>query len=490
MTSIFDRIAAFGQARIVVFGDAMLDRSIYGEVRRISPEAAAPVFSIESEDLRLGGAANVARNVASLGSRVHLVSAIGQDADGDRLAALSREDDLITASLVRDPGRPSTVKTRFIASGQQVLRADLENASPVRPEILARLLDELGAALATADCLICSDYAKGVLTPDGLVQAIAMARSRGLPVIVDPKARDMARYAGASVITPNALEAAGATGLECDSDEGIGTAASAISQIAAGATVVITRGRKGMSVFEPGSKGGGRLTHLPTLGREVHDVTGAGDTAVATLSLAIASGAPILEAAHLANVAAGIAVASRGTAVVHPSQLLLHALSSAPEPEVAKIVPIETAAKVTALWRRERLATVFANGCFDLLHPGHLGLLGFARRQGDKLVVAINSDASASRLKGPGRPVQSEHVRARMLAALSIVDMVIVFPEDTPLSAIEALRPHVLVKGSDYTETEVIGGDFVRAAGGHVALAPLEPGFSTTAILASRGSHS
>jgi D-beta-D-heptose 7-phosphate kinase/D-beta-D-heptose 1-phosphate adenosyltransferase len=482
MTSLLDRIVAFADARVVILGDTMLDRYLLGGVSRISPEAPAPVFTIDQEELRIGGAGNVARNVASLGGRAHLVSVIGADPAGERIAAIAAATPGIVASLVRDPARQSSVKTRFLASGQQLFRADQESWHDIDAPILDELMAALDPALAAADGLICSDYSKGVLTPECLRRAIASARRLGKYVIVDPKSMDMRRYAGATVVTPNAREASSATGIDCDTDDGVAAAARSIAAATGGSIVVVTRGSRGMTIFEPDGAAG-RVTHLPTESREVHDVAGAGDTVVAALALALVVGAPIGIAAQLANAAAGIAVASHGTAAVEASRLIASIQASPIETEAAKIVSLETAARVAASWRHEGRRIVFANGCFDLLHPGHLALLQFARRQGDRLVVAINSDASARRLKGPDRPVQTEKERAGMLAAIGIVDLVTIFSEDTPMRAIEALRPDVLVKGADYLEAEVVGGDFVKSLGGRVALAPLKAGYSTTGAL-------
>ncbi len=482
MTSFLDRIVAFADARLVILGDAMLDRYVLGDVTRISPEAPAPVFAIDREDLRVGGAANVARNVASLGGEAHLLSVIGADPAGDLIAAIAGATPGVTAAFVRDPTRQSTVKTRFVASGQQLFRADQESRHDIASPIVDELMAALDPALAAADGLICSDYSKGVLTTQCLQRAISSARRLGKCVIIDPKSRDMRRYAGATVVTPNAREASAATGIDCDTDDGVASAARAIAEATGGGIVVVTRGSLGMTVFEPDGAAG-RVTHLPTESREVHDVAGAGDTVVAALALALVVGSPVGVAAQLANAAAGVAVAVHGTAAVEASRLIASIQTSPIETEAARVVSLDTAAKVAASWRHEGRKVVFANGCFDLIHPGHLSLLQFARRQGDKLVVAINSDASTRRLKGPGRPIQTEGERASMLAAIGIVDLVTVFGEDTPMRAIEALRPDILVKGADYAEAEVVGGDFVRGLGGRVALAPLKPGYSTTGAL-------
>jgi D-beta-D-heptose 7-phosphate kinase / D-beta-D-heptose 1-phosphate adenosyltransferase len=482
MTSLLDRIVAFAGARLVILGDAMLDRYILGDVARISPEGPAPVFAIEQEELRIGGAGNVARNVASLGGRAHLLSVIGADPAGDRIEAIASATRWVASTFVRDAARRSTVKTRFLASGQQLFRADQESRHDIASSTVDALMAALETTIGAADGLICSDYSKGVLTTESLPRAIASARRLGKCVIIDPKSKDMRRYAGATLVTPNAREASAATGLDCDTDEGVASAARMIAAATDGAIVVVTRGSRGMTIFEPDGEAG-RVTHLPTESREVHDVAGAGDTVVAALALALVAGAPIGVAAQLANAAAGIAVGSYGAVAVEASKLIAGILGSQIETEAAKIVSLDTAAKVAASWRDERRTIVFANGCFDLLHPGHLSLLQFARRQGDKLVVAINSDASTRRLKGDGRPVRTEGERASMLAAIGIVDLVMIFGEDTPIDAIEALRPDVLVKGADYSEAEVVGGDFVRRLGGRVALAPVKAGFSTTSTL-------
>jgi D-beta-D-heptose 7-phosphate kinase/D-beta-D-heptose 1-phosphate adenosyltransferase len=488
MTSLLDRIVAFTGARLVILGDAMLDRYFLGDVARISPEAPAPVFAIEREELRIGGAGNVARNVASLGGQAHLLSVIGADTAGDQIETIAGATRGVAATLLRDGARQSTIKTRFLASGQQLFRTDQESRHDIASSTVDTLMAALEATLGAADGLICSDYSKGVLTTESLPRAIASARRLGKCVIIDPKSRDVRRYGGATVVTPNAREASAATGVDCDTDEGVASAARKIAAATDGAIVVVTRGSRGMTIFEPDGETG-RITHLPTEGREVHDVAGAGDTVVAALALALAVGAPIGVAAQLANAAAGIAVASHGAAAVEASKLIAGILASPVETEAAKIVSLDTAAKVAASWRHERRTIVFANGCFDLLHPGHLSLLQFARRQGDKLVVAINSDASTRRLKGDGRPVRTQAERASMLAAIGIVDLVVIFGEDTPINAIEAIRPDVLVKGAEYSEAEVVGGDFVKRLGGRVALAPVKVGFSTTSALGGTTSN-
>jgi len=482
MTSLLDRIVAFTNARLVIFGDTMLDRYVIGDVTRISPEAPAPVFSIEQDELRMGGAGNVARNVASLGGQAHLLSVVGADSTGDLMGTLAGKTPGVACTFVRDSSRHSTVKTRFVASGQQLFRADQESRHEVDTGVVDELMAALDPALVAADGLVCSDYSKGVLTAESLARAIASARRHGKIVVIDPKSRDMRRYAGATVVTPNAREASAASGIECDTDDGVAAAARAIAAATEGAIVVVTRGSRGMTIFEPDGAAG-RIAHLPTDSREVHDVTGAGDTVVAALALGLAIGAPIGVAAQLANAAAGVAVGVHGTAAVEASRLIASIQASPIETQEAKVVSLETAAKIAATWRHEGRSLVFANGCFDLVHSGHLSLLQFARRQGDKLVVAINSDASTKRLKGASRPVQGEAERASMLAAIGIVDLVTIFGEDTPIRAIEAIRPDVLVKGADYTEAEVVGGDFVRSHGGRIALAPLKAGYSTTGML-------
>lgn len=479
MSDIVGLTKAFQSCRLVVFGDVMLDRFHYGGAHRISPEAPVPVFHGDRVDAVLGGAGNTARNVASLSAQARLVGLIGDDAMGGAVECVAARERGLDPMLEREPGRSTIVKTRLVAKGQQLIRVDEEPVEPIAPETAARLLDRLEQALEGADLLVLSDYLKGVLTPATIAGAVERAHAVGVRVVVDPKARDLRRYAGVDLIKPNAREAELMSGVSCHDDAGAVEAARRIAEGLGGAIVVITRGVQGMTI-RTNENGEEQVAHLPTEALEVFDVSGAGDTVMASLALALAAGAPAISAARLANVAAGLSVGKIGTAVVSASELEEAARRSELREGANKVVSREAAADTVRMWRDDGFKTVFTNGCFDLIHPGHVSLLRQAAEFGDKLVVALNTDASVKRLKGEGRPIQNERARAEVMAALAGVDLVVLFDEDTPLETIEALRPDIVVKGTDYKPEEVVGGDIVRSYGGEVKLAQLQPGHSTT----------
>ncbi len=478
---MIETIAAMAQVRVAVLGDVMFDRFVMGETERISPEAPIPVIKVLREQAMLGGAGNVARNVASMGGQALLIGLVGADEAGVEVEAAAARVAGLTAALVRDACRPTTLKTRFLAQGQQLLRVDRETSAPATGAVAEDLLRSASRAIETASLLVLSDYAKGVLSPMVLDRVMALVRERGCAVIADPKQRDMRCYAGASLITPNAAEAAAATGISCDTDDGVVAAAHRIGEVVGCRHVIVTRGSKGMSVVDISGREGS--IHLPAMLREVHDVSGAGDTVVAALALANGAGAPMAIAASIANIAAGIAVSHRGTAAVTAAELVAAAQQQTGLSGTTKIVSRTAAAHMAQRWREAGNRVVFTNGCFDLLHPGHIRLLQRAKAEGDRLIVALNSDASVRRLKGSSRPIQNEDARAFVMASMEHVDLVIVFDEDTPLAVIEEIRPDVLAKGADYTEAQVVGGNLVRASGGRIVLVPLEPGHSTTAAI-------
>ena len=474
-------VEGLARARVALAGDVMLDRFVYGDVSRISPEAPIPVLRVGDEKAMPGGAGNVARNLAALGATVDFLSVIGEDEAGRELkSALDAE--AVTSTLTVDPARETTVKMRFVAMGQQVLRVDRETSLPLAAAPAEKLIAALTAALMDKDVLVLSDYGKGVLTPAVLEAAIAAARAKGLPVVIDPKGRDYARYRGADVVTPNRKELGEATGLAVESDEEIVAAARALIAGHGIGAVVVTRAQAGMSVVTVDD-----VTHLKAEAREVFDVSGAGDTVVSTLAAALGSGLPLAAAATLANSAAGIVVGKVGTAVVHRDELAAKLRERELSALEAKVAGLESARDIVDAWRARGLSVGFTNGCFDLLHPGHVTLLDKARALCDRLVVGLNSDASVKRLKGEDRPVQPDIARATVLAALQSVDLVVVFEEDTPARLIEALRPDLLVKGGDYKVSEIVGADFVQANGGRVEIVDIVPGFSTTGTIARLG---
>lgn len=476
------RIDAFAGATVLILGDVMLDRYVHGRVDRMSPEAPIPVLAIEWESAMAGGAGNVARNVAALGARAILIGLIGTDEAGRELGRLLKVTPRVDARLVQDTTRPTTAKTRFVAGRQQLLRADAEQAAVPSADGIAALLAEFRRALPEADVVVLSDYAKGVLGDQLVAEAIAAARQAGKPIVTDPKSRDFARYRGSSIITPNRAEFAAASGVPGRDAGAIADGARRLIAAAGIDAILVTRGEDGMTLVD-GDEDAAALD-LGAEAREVFDVSGAGDTVVAVLAVARAAGADWAEAARLANTAAGIAVAKAGTAVVYPTELtrLLHATEVMSTD--AKIVTVDEAVERVTLWRARRERVGFTNGCFDLIHPGHISLISQARAACDRLIVGLNSDASVRRLKGETRPVQNETARAIVLASLAHVDLVVVFGEDTPIELIQAIRPDVLVKGADYTVDKVVGADFVRSYGGRVVLAELVPGQSTTRTVA------
>ena len=471
--------STLGGGRVLVVGDLMLDRYVAGAVDRVSPEAPVPVMRVDRETEMPGGAGNVARNVASLGGRSALVGSVGDDAAGARLTELLADEEGLTLHAVVRPDAPTTVKTRYLASGQQLLRADVESAAAPPPDVLSRIADRARAELPGADVVVLSDYAKGVLSDGVVAEIVAAAASAGAPVVVDPKSPDLARYRGAFLVSPNQDELARATGTAIGDDRSAASAAGkAVTEAGVGA-VLVTRGAQGMTLVVAG----GEPLHLRTRPRQVFDVSGAGDTAVATVAAALAAGHGLEEAAALANACAGIVVGKVGTATVDAGELAAALQANAPPDPGGKVVSRRAARDRIALWRRCGKRVAFTNGCFDLIHPGHVSLLDQARATGDALIVGLNSDASARRLKGAGRPIQTAAARASVLAGFSAVDLVVEFDEDTPLSLIEAIGPDVLVKGADYAEEDVVGGDLVKSRGGRVVLAELAEGHSTSGAI-------
>ena len=471
LLSTLDRFAGL---RIWVVGDIMLDEYVMGEVDRISPEAPVPVVRVRDTELRLGGAANVARQVATLGAKVNLAGIIGTDGAADELLRLCAECGIDTRAVVRLPERRTTRKLRVLGHSQQLLRLDWEDARPCSAQAAQLLISQLAEA-GTPDGIILSDYAKGVLTPQ-IIAAVTDLRGAA-PVVVDPKTRDFTRYKGATTVTPNRRELEEAAGRELDPADRAAVAAAARPLIAAAGltSMVVTLSEHGMLIIPAD----GPETAVPATRREVFDVTGAGDTAIAVLTLCLSARAPLAIAARIANAAAGVSVGQVG-AVAVDSDGIRSELTAGPE---AKVLSRKDIAARAASWRMAGKRIVFTNGCYDLLHAGHLSLLHGAARLGDVLVLAINSDASVKRLKGTDRPLVNEIERAALLAALACVDAVTIFDEDTPLEALQAVRPHVLVKGADYRPEQVVGKDFVESYGGKVALVPLLPAKSTTALV-------
>jgi D-beta-D-heptose 7-phosphate kinase/D-beta-D-heptose 1-phosphate adenosyltransferase len=473
---LLERAAA---VKIAVVGDLMLDRYVYGAVDRVSPEAPIPVMSHGRETAMLGGAGNVARNLAALGARVELAAVSGDDAPGRELLGLIRDEAGLTADLVVDPARPTTVKTRFVAGGQQLLRLDAEDARPLDAMAEARLIGAAETAISGAAAVLISDYAKGALTPKVIAACLAAASAAGAPVIVDPKGRSFAPYGAADLIKPNAKELALVTGHPVETDGEVEAALAGALDGCAAKAILVTRAGRGMSLAVRGQA----VRHVKARARQVFDVSGAGDTVLAAIGFALAGGAHIDAAIELAILASGIVVGKAGAAVVAPAELMEAEAAERLAAQESKIAPLDAVLACVAHWRAAGLKVGFTNGCFDILHRGHVTYLAEAKTACDRLIVAVNTDASVRALKGEGRPVNDLEGRALVLAGLSSVDLVTPFDAETPIALIEAIRPDVLLKGADYTVETVVGADVVRRYGGEVRLVPLVEGYSTTAAI-------
>ena len=479
----FDALAqAISSRTVLCIGDIMLDEFVYGEVSRISPEAPAPVIAAQRSEIHVGGAGNVARNVVSLGARCIFVGLVGEDEAGARLKAALDELAAIESVLVRDPSRPTTRKVRFVSEhfSTHMLRADWEQALPASDDVETKLIDAILPQIARADIVLLSDYAKGVLTARVIRHTIDAARKLGKPVIVDPKSLNWAIYRGATLLTPNRKEFSEATRSRAETVQSIVEASEDVMRLADCEAILVTQGEHGMTLVPRN----GQAVHVPAFPVKVRDVSGAGDTVAAAIAVALAAGADWDTALRVANAAAAVAVGKQGTASVSAAELRRKILPHATLAAEEKIV-LDPAALDAQLaeWNRQGLRVGFTNGCFDILHPGHVKVLTAARAACDRLIVGLNSDASVRRLKGADRPVQDERARAEVLAALEAVDLVVIFAEDTPIDLITRIKPGVLVKGGDYTREQVVGHEVVEAAGGVVVLVDILQGFSTTALV-------
>ncbi|MEQ9173533.1 MAG: D-glycero-beta-D-manno-heptose 1-phosphate adenylyltransferase [Alphaproteobacteria bacterium] len=480
-------VARLAGAVVLVVGDLILDRFVDGRVDRLSSEAPIPVLVEGAERRMPGGAGNVARNLAALGATVRITGVVGEDADGEVLKKALHEAAGDGARPVSDAARTTTGKTRFVAGGQQLLRVDREDKRPIAGPVQASLIAAIGDLAPGAGAVVLSDYGNGVLTPAVIAAAREAARAAGVPLVVDPKGRDFTRYGGADLVTPNRAQLHDASGMATDSQAEVVAAATALREAAGVGAVLATLGGDGMVlVAGDRSSGAPHVSAWPAEAREVFDVSGAGDTGVAALAAGLAAGVELETAIGLANTAAGLVVAKVGTAVVRPDELIAGLTGGPGRPAGAasadKVLAADALVERVERWRRQGLRVAFTNGCFDLIHPGHVSVLAQARAAADRLIVGLNTDASVRRLKGAGRPLQEEGARAQVLAAFADVDAVGLFDEDTPVALIERLRPDVLVKGADYRPEDVPGREEVESWGGRLLLVAIEPGFSTTGL--------
>lgn len=472
---------ALDTREIAVIGDLILDCYLQGDVERVSREAPVPVVRRRSERYVPGGAANVAGNLASIGVKVRLVGTTGQDETARRLLeALNPLGGIRVDGIVPCPQRSTTQKLRVISGQQQVARIDTEHVGPLSKATEEALISAAITAIAASQIAIASDYGYGVLSDRVLTEIIAAAKRSGKKLLIDPRRRDWSAYSGASILTPNRRELTDATGLPCESDEQAELAVQRAREVC-NADILLTRSEKGMSFYRAGQP----TIHVPTVARDVFDVSGAGDTVIAALAAGLALDMDVIEAVKMANHAAGIVVAKFGTAAVTREELL--DLVQPPRDTEAsadgRLVSREEAAALRREWGRHGLTVGITNGCFDLIHPGHVAVLRQAAASCDRLIVALNTDASVKRLKGPTRPVQDEISRAQVIGAIKGVSAVTLFDEDTPIELLRAVQPDVLIKGADYVEASLPGADIVKARGGRVVLATLVPGQSTTRLL-------
>jgi D-beta-D-heptose 7-phosphate kinase/D-beta-D-heptose 1-phosphate adenosyltransferase len=472
------RIDHFPDCRLLVVGDLMIDEFVWGAVDRISPEAPVQVVTVAREELTLGGAGNVVNNLVALGARATVVGVAGNGPEGRRMLAMFERLQADCRGIVREDERPTTRKTRIIASNQHVLRIDRETRRDIALDTCERLKTFIETEMPRVDGVLVSDYDKGLITKALMERITAAARAHGKFVIVDPKATDFSRYRGATLLTPNRKEAARAAGIDISDEASLNEAARRIMQSAALEKLLITMGADGMVFFENDRP----PYRIDTRARQVYDVSGAGDTVLSVLGLVLAAGGSLEDAMVMANTAAGIVVGKVGTATIGPAELK-SALAISGQRFPSKHCPMKELPALLSDLRRRNQKVVLANGCFDLIHVGHIQLVSAARDLGDFLIVAIDDDASVRQLKGPGRPVIAAEERIRILSALDSVDAVVVFASEELEDLIDLVKPDVLAKGSNYQSAEVRGHEQVARHGGRVALVPISEDVSATRII-------
>ena len=464
--------------KILVAGDLILDEYIWGNMNRISPEAPVPILESRSENLALGGAANVANNLVALGCDVFIVGALGQDEKGDRLLALIQNRSINTEGIFRFVHRPTTSKMRVIAHNQQILRIDKEDDRPITEKTEKKFIKYINATVPEMDGVICSDYNKGVLTEKIVSTIMHRAKNSGKAVIVDPKGTDFAKYKGATVITPNEKEMERVAPIKINNKEELERSAEYLLTLTRAEAILVTRGKDGMILYTKKDKPHEILTEA----KEVFDVTGAGDTVISVFGMSLFSGFNFDEAAWLANSAASIVVGKIGTAVVTLDEINRF-LQEEMFRTSSSVLELDEIVKIASLAKSTGKSVVFTNGCFDLIHGGHIEFLQKAKALGDILVVGLNSDKSVRGLKGKGRPIKAAEERANILSSLKFVDYITIFNEPTPENLIREIRPDILVKGDDYSISEVVGKEIVEGYGARVALIPVVAGLSTTNIV-------
>jgi D-beta-D-heptose 7-phosphate kinase / D-beta-D-heptose 1-phosphate adenosyltransferase len=477
--NLLNTVKQFGSKNIhaLIIGDVMLDRYLIGNVGRISPEAPVPIVLLNAQNERAGGAANVAANLALLGIKTHVIGCIGDDFEGEQLIKIISSLDIDTSSMVRSNERPTIAKTRILGGHQQMLRLDQESQLPFSQDENNEILKAVELNLAhNPNVVVLSDYAKGLLSESVCQQIIIHCKQKNIPVLVDPKGHDYSKYTGATALTPNKKETAEACNTNINDHELISKSISLKNKLNL-EFLAVTRGEEGITLID-------KETHqINAMAQKVFDVSGAGDTVIATLAAGLVYGLSALESLQLANLAAGVVVGKVGTVPITREELINAIARQQETTQAHKICNLPQLLEKVNLWKKTPFKIVFTNGCFDLLHAGHVTYLEAAKKRGDKLILGLNTDRSVSAIKGPERPVVNEDDRARVLAALESVDAVILFDEDTPINLINQLKPDVIAKGSDYRADQVIGGKEVESWGGEIALIDLVAGRSTTNII-------
>lgn len=485
MSDIFlDAVKQFGsralnnqQLHALVIGDVMLDRYLIGSVGRISPEAPVPIVLLNQQNERAGGAANVAANLALLGIKTHMIGCVGDDTEGATLLKLLQQLAIDTSGIYISKNRPTIAKTRVLSGHQQMLRLDQESNAVFNAAENLGLNAAIKQQLALKPgVVILSDYAKGLLSEVTCQAIITQCKALNIKVLVDPKGRDYSKYSGATALTPNKKETAEACDTTID-DADLISKASILKQKLQLEFLAVTRGEEGISLIDD------KTHHLPAIAKQVFDVSGAGDTVIATLAAGLMHNLSVLQSLQLANIAAAVVVGKVGTVPISQADLLEAMASQQGSEQAHKVCDLDQLNFKVNAWKKANQKIVFTNGCFDLLHAGHVTYLEAAKKRGDKLILGLNTDRSVSAIKGPTRPVVHENDRARVLAALESVDAVILFDEDTPLNLINAIKPNVIAKGSDYSAEQVVGGKEVQSWGGEIALIDLVEGRSTSNMI-------
>ncbi len=478
----FDNLSKLSSANVLCIGDIMLDRFVYGEVSRISPEAPIPVLNIQDKKYMLGGVGNVIANINGLTAKPHLITIIGDDLAGDRVKRQVSEISQDISGIITDKSRPTTIKTRYLSLGQHLLRTDTEQLEAISQDIETEVINKVQEKINEIDVIVLSDYGKGLLTKSLIQAIITLGNKNNKTIIIDPKGTDYRIYKGATIVTPNRKELSEATsGMKTKTDDEVRAAAYKLILQSGVKSVIATRSEDGISIIETENK----PIHIKTDVKKVYDVSGAGDTVVAAISSGIGSGMSLEESAEIANIAGGIVVGKTGTSIIKIEEIerkISYKMARKKDLEKNNY-SLEEIVILSNEWKEEDLKVGFTNGCFDLLHPGHLSLLKLAKSRCDKLIVAVNSDISVKKNKGPTRPIHNETSRSMMLTALEYVDAVIIFDSETPMPQIEAIKPDILIKGGDYTIETVVGADYIHSYGGEVYVAPSDISFPTTKII-------